>query len=279
VSANTLLALMLSAVFAYSLHLLRHWGDGLAKGLGKGPGEVAAGAFLLATVAIVLVANWFPLSVPTVVWTSPLCYLEQAAYAIPGAAFFGLAGARLADLRQRRSVELMAWVLIVVATGHFGLAVGAREHAGLVDVPFPGPVCRQSTGWSCGAAASATLFKAKGVTTTEREMAELCLTYRARGTTLPRFVRGLALKAERDGLPWMVRAETGLKAADMDRFPLPAVVAVRWSMVADHAVCLFGRDEEGRWLVGEVTAGVVEHWPPEVFAEKFKGEAITLVPR
>lgn len=277
-SPNFLLAVLAGGCFVYVAHLLAEWGAATAKRLEKRAAEIVAGVLLLLTVTTVLVINWFPLLVPAAVWASPLCYLEQAAYAVPAAAFFGLAGARLADARQRHSVRLMGWIVAVTGALHLLLAVDARQHRGLVDVPFDGPVCRQSTDWSCGPAACATMLKARGVRATEREMGELCLTYWKRGTTLPRFVRGLTLKVERDGLPWEVMARRGMTVEDLDRFPMPCVVSVRWSLLVDHAVCVYGRDEEGRWRIGEVTAGVIQTWQPEEFRAKFKGEAITVIP-
>ncbi len=276
---NHVLAGTGAVAFLALARLLWMAGRRLAGTLGKGAGEGVAALALLGTAGTVLLVNWFPLAVPVWVWTGPACYLEQAAYALPATLFFGLAGARLPEPRQARSVGTLAGVVAIVAGAHLFLAVLAREHTGLPDRPFDGPVCRQSTGWSCGPAACATMLKARGIPATEREMAELSLTYVGRGTTLPRFVRGLALKARKEGLDGDLVVRDHLTAEDLEAFPVPCVVALRWSLLVDHAVCLFGRDERGRYLVGEVTAGVTQPWNPEEFHARFLGTAITFVPR
>jgi len=158
----------------------------------------------------------------------------------------------------------------------------ARALPSLSTAPAGGPVQAQSTHWSCGAASAVNLLAAHGIASTEREMGELCLTMPYRGTTTPRFVRGLTRKLEAEGSALRVRAADRLSMDDLDRFPRPCIVGVRGSILVGHAVVILAGPEGGRYRVANplpVGAGSIQVVPREELAAMFSGEAIGLVPR
>lgn len=84
------------------------------------------------------------------------------------------------------------------------------------------PVCRQTSTYSCSAAAAATLLRMNGIPAEESEMAELCLT--RKGTNWQGLYRGLALKTA--GHPLRVRIIEGTLEELRQQFSGPAVISV-----------------------------------------------------
>ena len=249
-----------------------------ARRLGKMAGEAAAAAALLATVALVILVNHNPARIPVAVLLSPLLYFEFAYFVPTVAFFFGLAAVRVPDLRSAKAVAVLTGVVALYGALHAFLAFDARTLPQLRAWPPGGPVCTQSTPWSCGPAACVTLLGAHGIPATEREMGELCLCYPKRGTTVPRFIRGLTLKLAKEGSRLRVRAEDHLEVSDLDTFPVPALLGIKFTLFVDHAVVLMGRDGAGNYLLADPLNGKVVPEDPESFARRFTGEAIALVP-
>jgi len=169
-------------------------------------------------------------------------------------------------------------VITVYAAIHVAAAFEARHHPSLAADPLTRRVCKQSTGWSCAAAAAATVVHALGMETSEREMAELCLTYPYRGTSTPRIARGLALKARAAGRPLEARVEDHLSVDDLARFPVPCVIAIKYAFLRDHAVALLEVREDGTFVVGDPLPGSLSTWSRERMELAFRGEAVALVP-
>jgi hypothetical protein len=253
-------------------------GSRTARRLGKGAGEAAAAAALAATVASVWLVNREPSRIPLAILLSPAIYLEFAYFLPTVAYFFGLAAARAPKPGQGRAVAALTAVLAAYAAVHVFLAFEARSLPQLRAEPPEGPVCRQSTSWSCGPAACVTLLRAHGIGSTEREMGELSLCYPKRGTTVPRFRRGLASKLAKEGSALRVVAEDRLSVAELDAFPKPALLGIKFTLFVDHAVVLMGRDDAGRYLLADPLPGKVVAADPAEFERRFSGEAIALVP-
>jgi hypothetical protein len=210
---------------------------------------------------------------------SPLLYLEFA-YFLPTVAFFlGLAGNRVPRPESRRAVAWLSTVVALYAAFHVGLALDARELPQLSDLPPAGEVQAQTTNWSCGAASCVTLLRAHGIASTEREMGELCGTLPMRGTTLPRFVRGLSLKLRKDGIAQRVLARDRLTVADLDTFPRPCLLGIRGTFLVGHAVVLLDRTPEGLYRIGDpLGGGRVNLVSRDELGPILDGDAITLVP-
>src|SRR5690606_34010665 len=94
-------------------------------------------------------------------------------------------------------------------------------------------VCQQTTDYTCGAAAAATLLHAYGVEADEQEMAERCWTNALTGTDELCVARGLRQKA----LPIGRRAVVGSMSYDeLVARGEPVMVTVGWSLLVDHWV-------------------------------------------
>jgi hypothetical protein len=213
-----------------------------------------------------------------VAWVlSPLIYLEFAYFLPTLALFLGVAAARVPRPETRRALGVLTGVVAGYAGIHLCLTVDARTLPMLLAAPPAGPVQAQSTGWSCGAASCVTLLRAHGIVATEREMGELCLTLPHRGTTLPRFVRGLTLKLRKEGSPLRVVARDDLGVADLDTLPVPALLGIRGSILVGHAVVLLGRDPDGLYRVADpLEGGKIHRVGREDLGRRLAGDAVTL---
>ncbi|MBI1312842.1 hypothetical protein GC176_16255 [bacterium] len=148
-------------------------------------------------------------------------------------------------------------------------------------------VCRQTSRFTCTAAAAATLLKHYGIETQESEMAELCLT--RRGTTWLGLYRGLQLKTA--GKPLKVEViECDLDT--MQKLDSPLILSVGidsdkpyrpvyvekwgWEPGQLHTVVLFDQLIAGRRLVADPAVGL-ETWNREDFETLYRGRVVRLV--
>jgi hypothetical protein len=254
-------------------------GGALAARLGKGAGETAAGAALVATVVPIWFVRRHPASLPLWLVLSPLVYLEFSYFLPTLVLFLGLAGRRVPRPETRRALAFLAGVVSLYAAFHLWLAFDSWSLPQLMAAPPAGPIQPQTTGWSCGADACVNLLKAHGIRSSEREMGELCMTMPYRGTTLPRFVRGLTRKLAAEGSRLRVRAADSLKVSDLDTFPAPCILSIRGGLLVGHAVVLLGRTPEGLYRIADsLGRGLVSTVPREELDALFTGEAVALVP-
>ncbi len=252
-------------------------GGRAADRLGKRAGELAAVCVLLLGGSLVLLVNYNPSLLPAAVVVSPLIYLEFVYFVLPASLFLGLCARRVPRVQTRQGLAAFAAVLSLYGGIHVALACVAGDQPGLDGLPPRGPVTRQTTGWSCGAASCATLLKAHGIRSSEREMAELCLTLPKRGTSLPRFVRGLTLRLASEGSLLRVLPRERLDMDDLDAFPKPALLSIRHTALANHAVVLLRRRPDGLYEVAEPLSGTIDWMERGELEARFTGEAIALV--
>ncbi|MCK6481219.1 MAG: hypothetical protein HUU06_14025 [Planctomycetaceae bacterium] len=268
-----LLAALLAAAAALGCWRL---GILLAARLSRAGGEAAAGVALLLTGGLVALVNHAPSSLPRRLLLSPAIYFEFCYFLPTAAFFFGLASRRVPDPRTGRALGVLVAVLAGYSAVHAFLAFDARSHPGLSAVPPPSGIQRQTTGWSCGPASCVTLLAAHGIRSTEREMGEYTLCYRRRGTTMPRFLRGLALKLRDAGSRLRVRAADHLSLRELEAFPKPCLVGLRLTFMVDHAVVVMGVGKDGTWRVADPIRGTVGPMSLVEMRERFTGEAIAL---
>jgi hypothetical protein len=152
------------------------------------------------------------------------------------------------------------------------------------------PISRQTSGYSCTAAAAATLLRMNGIPAQESEMAELCLT--RKGTTWQGLYRGLTLKTA--GLPFRVEIIECPLAELENRLPAPAVISVGidpdkpysrkyvhaggWQPGMRHSVVLLGfRPHSDRVAIADPSVGF-EEWNTRDMNTLWRGRAVCLVP-
>ena len=260
---------------ALGFHLL---GARCAGRMGKAPGEALAAGSLAATLVLVALARWHPARYSEAVALSPLVYLEFCYFTPTVALFLGLAGKRVPRPETGRAVAALSAVVALYAGLHVFLTGLATEQTGLSASPPPAAVQAQTTNWSCGAASCVTLLKAHGIASTEREMGELCLALPYRGTTLPRFVRGLTLKLRKEGSPLRVVARDRVTVSELDTLPLPCLLGIKGGLLVGHAVVLLDRTKDGAYRVGDpLGGGRVNLVTRDELAGMLGGDAVALV--
>jgi hypothetical protein len=251
-------------------------GGRLAQHLSKRGGEAVAGACLLLTGGLVFLVNRHPSRIPVAILVSPLIYLEFAYFLPTGLVFFGLAARRVPRPESGRALRWLGGAVAGWSALHMFLAFDAGSLPQLQPFPPRGPVAQQTTGWSCGAAACVTLLKAHGIVSTEREMGELCMALPKRGTTMPRFIRGLTLRLRKEGSPLRVRPADHLEVSDLDTFPVPCILGIKYTLFVDHAMVLVARPKEGAYRLADPLTGTVECMGRGDLERRFTGEAIAL---
>jgi hypothetical protein len=191
--------------------------------------------------------------------------------------------------RARARTGLLALPLVVAAVCATTLPLRAPSLDLLSAEPrLSADVVMQSTDVSCAAAAAATLVRALGVdpTATERDLARLCLTDPARGTSDLGLYRGLSLacaprrvrfarldpaQARALGRPCLIFV--GLDPARVDE-PLRTELRDQagWDEGVAHAVVLFGVDHLSA-QIGEPKIGR-ERWPLRDLEALWDGRAL-----
>ncbi|MFH1024977.1 MAG: hypothetical protein V1809_16475, partial [Planctomycetota bacterium] len=134
--------------------------------------------------------------------------------------------------RNRRAVTGLVAVLGV--WGVFTVVAGAvYDPSGLTGAPGRVGNCYQTSDWSCGAAAAATLVSREGVNAAEAEMARFCGSNPWQGTDEFMILRGLRRKLAGTGLrPILIRTDLkGLRSLGR-----PAMAVVRHTWFVDHWV-------------------------------------------
>jgi len=152
--------------------------------------------------------------------------------------------------------------------------------------------CLQTTPNTCSAACAATLLKSHGITATEQEMAELCLT--RHGTSWQGLYRGLKLKTA--GTPWDVQV-CQCSAGNLRRYregPMILSVGLARGAAADpeftreygwvpgvnHSVILQEFSRSGSAVIIDPSAPMCrEQWDDAMVRLLWRGYALRLVPR
>lgn len=151
--------------------------------------------------------------------------------------------------------------------------------------------CNQTTEYTCSPAAAATLLKLHGIESSEREMAELCLT--RHGTSWPGLYRGLKLKTA--GTKWDVEV-LSCSATELAKHRGPMILSVGLERGA-RVDANFSR--ETGWVAGVNHSVVLQHftrygaaeildpsqpfcreqWDPQTMRILWRGLAIRFVER
>jgi hypothetical protein len=200
------------------------------------------------------------------------------------AVLIGAGAAMMPGSPARRSVLLVplgALCLWGSYGGFFLRTPPLEEH-------WTGGVCRQTSQASCGPAAAATLLAAYGVSSSEAEMAELCLTS-IDGTSSRGVYRGLKLKTR--GMKLRVEPYIGT-LAELVKLDGPVLLFVRldarpdvdpryetrwgWKPGVAHVVVMYRRRADGRFVMGDPAVGP-ELWDQKAMETLWHGQGIRLI--
>jgi len=192
-------------------------------------------------------------------WAFPACLL-----------FLGMAVLQTRRRWLRMTVEVLAGFMFIYFARVWIAGIGT-DYRSLKSVPDPAGICLQSSDYSCGAAAAASLLALAGFNTTEREMAELCGTNAEFGTDefavcrgLRRFLAGRGCRVEIERSGW----------EQLERTQLPVMATTRLTFLIDHWVVI------KKWSGDSVTVidplrGEVEIARP-AFERKWRCDLVTL---
>ncbi|MDF1662672.1 MAG: cysteine peptidase family C39 domain-containing protein [Planctomycetota bacterium] len=208
----------------------------------------------------------------------------KASYLLPTAFLAGLAPSPGLSIKRGFALGAMLWLVTFgLSFRSFLEATPKSRHHWRDDC------CVQSHQSTCGAAAAATLLAKHGLTATEAEMVELCLTKES-GTTFFGIYRGLKIKTE--GSPWTVEAFV-CDEETLYQEKVPALLSVwlepgqerdpryesewGWREGSRHAIVLNQRD--GYFVNISDPAIGNERWGIDSMKVLWHGVGLRLVPR
>ncbi|HYG77908.1 MAG TPA: cysteine peptidase family C39 domain-containing protein [Planctomycetota bacterium] len=181
-------------------------------------------------------------------------------------------------LRTVRLLELLAAVIMTVAS--IGLVDRLSWYGGVASDMAPEPridddnIARQSTGYTCGAAACATLLRRLDIDSkaTEQQLAPLCITRRYDGATVLGMAAGLKTIAAVRG--WRVRMFKP-DWTEFCRLKKPLLASVMINKDTGHAIVVCSVDPTRGVEIADPLAGL--YWESEErFRQRFANEAVVV---
>ena len=173
----------------------------------------------------------------------------------------GIGTRQMSTRNARFGIALLSGLLLLF-TGTRLYASAAFDPSRLSGVPLPDGVCRQTSDYSCGAAAASTLLAQLGIQSDEREMAVRCGTNALAGTDEFAVCRGLRRKLA--GTGWavdLIRSDW----ESLQRQRLPVMATVKLSFLIDHWVVVLEISDD-HVVVGDPLQGKVRRSKQEFLA-------------
>ena len=227
--------------------------------------------------SVVILANWFPVLLGML---AAILWLRMQSYSIP----------------RRVPIQL----LLVGATVWSEIYVipqkppkcGNEWIEPTAEIPFR--ICLQTTPYTCSAASAATMLHSLGIPSSEKEMAELCLT--GEGTTWLGLYHGLSIRLQGSGFR-VEFFEGNLADLDVATAEFPVLLCCRLSSEVDianpnyredagwkpgvaHSAVLFGcmKDfDEIVYVVGDPSQKHVEFWSQQDVENLWTGQGLRIV--
>ncbi len=223
--------------------------------------------------SVVILANWFPVLLGIL---AAVLWQRMESHSIP----------------RRLPIQL----LLIAATVWSEIYVIPRKPPECsnewieptAEMPFR--VCRQTTPFTCSAASAATILHSLGIESSEKEMAQLCLT--GEGTTWLGLYHGLAIRLR--GTGFGVEFFEG-NVADLDAATeeFPVLLCCRltddvdrlfpdyredsgWIPGIAHSTVLFGRVKQ-IYVIGDPSQKYVELWSERDVSNLWTGQGLRIV--
>lgn len=230
---------------------------------------------------------WYNPRLATFIPVSSLVVLGN--WFLPAMAFLaGLVCRRVPGGAVRKSISLAALVVM----GCYATVAPLLGQAPVCGNVWDHGVCVQTTKKTCAAACAATVLTSHGISATEQEMAELCLT--REGTTWQGVYRGLKLKTA--GTRWDVevvqcderelrRLAAGPMILSVGLERGPSVdpdyqTEMGWRPGVRHCVVLLRFTKSGLAEIADSTPDATfEQWDSETLGVLWRGTALRLVER
>jgi predicted double-glycine peptidase len=196
--------------------------------------------------------------------------LERDAW-LPAVLLFDASLAQLLPARRRPLliVPLFAMLGLVLYSASWRLDSPSRR----LHERSRGPVCLQSTGYTCGPASAVTLLRTMGVEAGEGEMARLTLAHPRTGTSSYLTALALRRKFEDAGVPKRAYVEAP-RGGTLESLPAPFLAGMEGSPFACHMVCVLSVGKD-RVLVGDPARGPVS-WSRAKFERAWMGIVVVV---
>ncbi|MHC4598860.1 MAG: cysteine peptidase family C39 domain-containing protein [Planctomycetota bacterium] len=167
--------------------------------------------------------------------------LVQRDFWLPFSILFFALASHLLSRSKRRAIFVFLGLLLVIMTQRVYWRLTpppSYQYKGTVDAKG---VCRQTSHYTCTAAASVTLLHGHGIRSTEGEMASLSGIIPGGGASHHQAAYGLARKLRKEGRTEEVRIlKPGVNG--LDQIPVPFLAGIKWGFLVDHMVCVLRVD-------------------------------------
>lgn len=202
--------------------------------------------------------------------------IELTGLFIPATLLLGVAARHVPKPADRRALILLIGVagLYFVIAGKWMLQPTIGGVGGSGPPKMRGPVCLQSTDYTCVAASMVTMLRARGIEATEVQMARLSRTEIRRGATDSRALWALQTLLK-DAPLRPVYVSGGYD--DLVRSPKPCLVQIDFGFFVSHMVPVLSADAHGV-VIGDPLSGEKRMSRAE-FEREWKGALIALEPR
>ena len=223
--------------------------------------------------SVVILANWFPVLLGILA---------------------GILWQRLRSYSMPRRIPIQLLLIGATVWSEIYVIPRKRPECGnewiepTAEVPFR--ICVQTTPYTCSAASAATILDSLGIPSSEKEMAELCLT--GEGTTWLGLYHGLSLRLQGTGLG-IDFFEGNLTDLDVATADFPVLLCCRLSDEVDranpdyrdrsgwipgiaHSIVLFGRVETV-YAVGDPSQESLELWTEQDVINLWTGQGLRIV--
>lgn len=191
-------------------------------------------------------------------WGYPIAYF-----------FLAVPGSRCAG-RLTRGLAHICALLIAITVGVRSAGELRFDPSDLTGRTNEWGLCAQTTTYSCGASASATLLGLYDIPSSEREMAVFCGTNPFLGTDPVSVEYGLRRKLAPLGCDARIRR---CDWEELRRMPMPAMVLVKYAGILDHWTVVLEANEE---MVTIADSQCIVEIPTEAFREEWRGLAVVI---
>jgi len=228
--------------------------------------------FMVPPMALILFRVWtgyFPgLAFPWI--PDPDLWAVSEPFLVEVSALFLLAAAtpHVQHRRKQLGLGLLAAAVSVLAIVK-ALAYPMTDFSSLKNEVNRNGVTVQTSQWSCGPAAGATITRILGGETTEKALARACPGSSITGTTPFQMRRGLTRILQKQGFSTELIVES-LSIDDLRNRATPFLAVTKFSPLVDHWVVVIGADRE-RVKFADPADGAIESLSNEAFNRRWKG--------
>jgi len=198
----------------------------------------------------------------------------QRVFWLPFAVLFFALASHLVHSRYRRSILLVAVVLVLIVAQQASWRLGTPEMFNYKGKIIKG-VCRQTSYETCGAASMVTLLNSKGISTTEGEMARLSMTAPRMGLSPHGAAYGLKRKLRQLGRTEDVIIKVP-ELKNLHKLPTPFLAGIKFSSWTNHMVCVLDTTRE-YLVVGDPISIGPQRWSWKNFNKSWSGIVIVLL--